>query len=314
MSMPFGSYDQRRVSRWFFGGVASSMAAVVTHPLDLLKVLMQTQAEKLSTVATTKKIVREQGVLALYNGISASMLRQYTYALTRFAVYNFGTKNMDTSTMSRKVLLAGAAGLVGGFAGAPADLLNVRLQNDVKLPREKRRNYKHVFDGLARVCQEEGWQHLFNGAGIAAIRGMLMTVGQIAFYEQSKDVLVASFNMERNMNTYVVASLIAAIAGTSITQPIDVVKTRRMNAQPGEYSGLSDVFIKTAKEGPLAFYKGYVPALTRLMPHTVLMFLGIEFLRTHFGYLPEPKQVALPHPYDIPAPILNPDLEKWNDD
>ncbi|XP_068157027.1 mitochondrial dicarboxylate carrier [Drosophila tropicalis] len=314
MSMVFGSYDQRRASRWYFGGVASSVAALITHPLDLMKVLMQTQVEKFSTVATTKKIVREQGVLALYSGISASMLRQYTYTLTRFAVYNFGSQNMDTSTMSRKAILAGFAGLIGGFAGAPSDLLNVRLQNDVKLPMEKRRNYKHVFDGLIRVCQEEGWQHLFNGAGIAAFRGMLMTVGQIAFYEQSKDFMVGSFNMEPNMNMYVVASLIAAFAGTTMTQPIDVVKTRRMNAQPGEYSGLSEIFIKTAKEGPFAFYKGYVPTLTRIMPQTVLMFLGIEFLRTRFGYLPEPKQVTLPHPYDTPAPILNPDLERWNDD
>jgi len=72
------SYNQKRIARWYFGGVASSIAALITHPIDLMKVLMQTQAEKLSMVRTTQKILREQGVLALYNGISASMLRQYT--------------------------------------------------------------------------------------------------------------------------------------------------------------------------------------------------------------------------------------------
>lgn len=29
----------KRVGRWYFGGVASAMAACVTHPLDLLKVI-----------------------------------------------------------------------------------------------------------------------------------------------------------------------------------------------------------------------------------------------------------------------------------
>ncbi|XP_043064953.1 mitochondrial dicarboxylate carrier [Drosophila ficusphila] len=285
------SYNNRRVARWYFGGVASSFAALVTHPLDLMKVLIQTQAEKLSLFQTSKKIVREQGVLAMYSGISASMLRQYTYTLARFGIYTAGSEIIDTSTMTSKTLLAAAAGGIGGYVGAPADLINVRLQNDVKLPPENRRNYKHAIDGLVRITREEGWRSLFNGSSMTAIRGMLMTVGQIAFYEQSKNNLV-KLGMPENMSTYIVASVISATVATSLTQPIDVVKTRRMNAAPGEYSSLTDVFFKTSKEGPLAFFKGYVPALTRLLPHTVLLFLGLEFLRTHFGYLPEPKKTG----------------------
>ena len=34
-----------------------------------------------------KQVVRNEGVLGLYNGISASIGRQMTYSLTRFAVY-----------------------------------------------------------------------------------------------------------------------------------------------------------------------------------------------------------------------------------
>ncbi|XP_044314962.1 mitochondrial dicarboxylate carrier [Drosophila rhopaloa] len=259
------SYNQRRIARWYFGGVASSMAAMVTHPLDLMKVLIQTQAEKLSLGQTTRKIIREQGVLAMYNGISASMLRQYTYTLSRFGIYSVGSGMMDTSTMGRKTLLAAVAGGIGGYVGAPADLINVRLQNDVKLPPEKRRNYKHAIDGLVRITREEGWRSLFNGASMTALRGMFMTVGQIAFYEQSKANLV-KVGMPENMGTYILASIISATVATTLTQPIDVVKTRQMNASPGEYSGLTDVFMKTSKEGPLAFFKGYTPALTRLMP------------------------------------------------
>ncbi|KAH8362307.1 hypothetical protein KR200_007420 [Drosophila serrata] len=285
------SYNQKRIARWYFGGVASSMAALITHPLDLMKVLIQTQAEKLSMLATARKIIKEQGILAMYNGISASMLRQYTYTLSRFGIYQVGSEMMDTSTMQRKTALAAVAGGLGGFVGAPADLINVRLQNDVKLPEEKRRNYKHAIDGLVRITREEGWRTLYNGSSMTALRGMGMTVGQIAFYEQSKDILV-DLGMPPNMGTYITASIISATAATVLTQPLDVVKTRRMNARAGEYSGLADVIIKTFKEGPLAFYKGVVPAFARLMPHTVLLFLSLEFLRTHFGYLPEPKHTG----------------------
>jgi len=47
--------------------------------------------------------------------------------------------------------------------GAPADVVNVRMQNDCKLPMEQRRNYKHAFDGLIRIYHEEGPRTLFNG-------------------------------------------------------------------------------------------------------------------------------------------------------
>ena len=36
-----------------------------------------------------KHVVKNEGVLGLYNGISASIGRQMTYSLTRFAVYEY---------------------------------------------------------------------------------------------------------------------------------------------------------------------------------------------------------------------------------
>merc|ERR1711872_287112 len=80
--------DRKRVARWYFGGLGSAGAACCTHPLDLLKVHLQTQQEgKIGIVKQTIGIVRNQGVLALYNGLSASLLRQLTYSTTRFAIY-----------------------------------------------------------------------------------------------------------------------------------------------------------------------------------------------------------------------------------
>lgn len=39
----------------------------------------------------------------------------------------------------QKVWLAGLSGACGGFVGTPGDMINVRMQNDIKLPPEKRR-------------------------------------------------------------------------------------------------------------------------------------------------------------------------------
>lgn len=115
------------------------MPLLVTHPLDLIKVVIQTQKEKLSMVETTETILKDQGFLTFYNGLSASILRNYTYTLTRFGVYTIGATMIDIDSMYNKVMLAAIGGAIGGFVGSPADLINVRFQSDVKLQMDERR-------------------------------------------------------------------------------------------------------------------------------------------------------------------------------
>lgn len=115
---------EERLSRWYFGGLGSAGAACVTHPLDLIKVQLQTAQEgKVSIIKLTGSIVRNQGITALYNGISASLLRQLTYSTTRFGIYEMGKQTFGSDLdFLGKVLLAGAAGACGGIVGTPADV------------------------------------------------------------------------------------------------------------------------------------------------------------------------------------------------
>ncbi|KAG8321439.1 hypothetical protein J6590_046614 [Homalodisca vitripennis] len=182
--------------------------------------------------------------------------------------------------------MAGAAGAAGGFVGTPADLVNVRMQNDIKLPPEKRRNYKHAIDGLFRVYKEEGVKRLWGGATTATSRAVFMTIGQLSFYDQVKIMLLASGYFQDNPTTHFLSSLTAGAVATTLTQPLDVLKTRAMNAKPGEFKGMMDLIMYTAKLGPLGFFKGYVPAFVRLAPHTILTFVFLEQLRDNFGFIP----------------------------
>ena len=134
-------------------------------------------------LAMAVKVIRDDGFLALYNGLSASCLRQATYTTTRFAIYGAVKSMRSDSNLNflEKITLAAGSGAIGAFvgsfvrsfsvlviclsarSGAPADLVNVRMQNDCKLPKEQRRNYKHAIDGIARIVREEGTKKLFNG-------------------------------------------------------------------------------------------------------------------------------------------------------
>ncbi|XP_034248581.1 mitochondrial dicarboxylate carrier [Thrips palmi] len=281
--------EQQRYARWYFGGLASAGASCVTHPLDLLKVHLQTQQGKLSLLRLTSKIVKEQGVTALYNGLSASLCRQLTYSTARFGIYEVSKQMVSSKgepvSFLTMVGMASLSGAVGGFVGVPADLVNVRMQNDVKLPVESRRNYKHAIDGLWRVWREEGTRRLWGGASVATGRAVLMTVGQLSFYDQVKMYLLATPYFDDNVITHFTASLTAGAVATTLCQPLDVLKTRAMNAKPGEFSNLWHVVTYTAKLGPLGFFKGYIPAFVRLGPQTILTFMFLEQLKLNFGYL-----------------------------
>lgn len=143
------------------------------------------------------------------------------------------------------------------------------------------------------MWRDEGFTQLFSGASTAIGRGILITIGQIAFYDQVKTMLLTTEYFNDDAVCHVVASMIASVIATTLTQPLDVLKTRAMNSEPGEYPTLWSLVSHTAKSGPCGFFRGYVPAFIRLGPHTVLMFVFLEQLRLHFGYFPEAKLVQI---------------------
>ncbi|XP_064543464.1 mitochondrial dicarboxylate carrier [Drosophila montana] len=281
-----GDNNSRRLPRWWSGGVCSAIAVTTTHPLDLIKVQLQTQTTKVPVSQLIANIYKNSGIVGFYSGISAAWFRQLTYTTARFALYEYGKQFVDANNMSAKVQLATFAGIFGGIVGVPGDVVTVRLQNDSKLPVEKRRNYKHVFDGLYRISKEEGVRSLFRGTVPALTRAVLLTIGTNAAYDQVKQVLQGKFELKEGLPLHFLTSTVAGIIGTVMTQPIDVMKTTYMNAPPGEFNGLAAVAIATAKQGPLAFYKGFVPALMRVSPNTIITFMLYEQARLRFGYLP----------------------------
>ncbi|NXK19724.1 DIC protein, partial [Arenaria interpres] len=245
------------------------------------------QEVKMRMTGMAMHVIRTDGFLALYNGLSASLCRQMTYSLTRFAIYEttrdrLSQGNKGPPPFYQKVMMGALGGFTGGLVGTPADLVNVRMQNDMKQPPSQRRNYSHALDGMYRVFREEGLKKLFSGATMASSRGALVTVGQLACYDQAKQLVLSTGLLSDNVFTHFLASFIAGGCATFLCQPLDVLKTRLMNSQ-GEYRGVAHCAMETAKLGPLAFYKGFVPAAVRLIPHTILTFLFLEQLRKHFG-------------------------------
>ncbi|KAJ1299928.1 hypothetical protein OPQ81_005369 [Rhizoctonia solani] len=157
-----------------------------------------------SMLGTFQYIVRNNGLLGLYAGLSASLLRQITYSTTRFGIYEelktrLTKKNNGTQpSFPVLVALSCTSGFIGGISGNAADITNVRMQHDAALPPEKRRNYKHALDGMLRMAREEGLMSWFRGVLPNSLRAAAMTASQLASYDTFKKLLIGHTPMTDN--------------------------------------------------------------------------------------------------------------------
>lgn len=312
------------------GGIASIVAGCATHPLDLIKVRMQLQGEthvpnpnlqslrpalafhttslsapgsihvpppplptvasKVGPVAVGVRIVQQEGVSALFSGVSATILRQTLYSTTRMGLYDILKKKWSDPksgniTLVQKIAAGLIAGAVGAAVGNPADVAMVRMQADGRLPQAQRRNYKSVVDAISRMASQEGVPSLWRGSGLTINRAMLVTASQLASYDQIKEMILEKGVMRDGLGTHVTASFAAGFVAAVASNPVDVIKTRVMNmkVEPGAeppYSGALDCALKTVRaEGPLALYKGFVPTISRQGPFTVVLFVTLEQVR-----------------------------------
>lgn len=74
---------------FYFGGAASCTAAIIVHPLDLTKVRLQNAkgTNNANMFSTMVSIIKNEGPLKIYAGLSASILRQATYSTVRLGGY-----------------------------------------------------------------------------------------------------------------------------------------------------------------------------------------------------------------------------------
>ncbi|KAG6007499.1 hypothetical protein E4U21_005967 [Claviceps maximensis] len=241
-----------------------------------------------SMSGTFVHIVKTDGPLALYSGLSASLLRQLTYSTVRFGVYE-DLKSRYTSSSGEPTFpvltaMAVASGFLGGIAGNFADVLNVRMQHDTALPLNERRNYKHAVDGMVRMAREEGPMSWFRGWLPNSSRAAVMTAGQLATYDTFKRLLVDYTPLGDTPTTHFSASFLAGLAAATATSPIDVVKTRVMSStqKHGIIHTVGDIY-KT--DGLRWMFKGWVPSFLRLGPHTICTFLFLEMHRKTYRHI-----------------------------
>ncbi|KAF5750871.1 UNCOUPLING family protein [Tripterygium wilfordii] len=269
---------------------AACFAEICTIPLDTAKVRLQLQKKAVDGAAlpkyrgmlgTVATIAREEGLSALWKGIVPGLHRQCLYGGLRIGLYEpvktmyVGKDFVGDVPLSKKILAAFTTGAIGITIANPTDLVKVRLQAEGKLPPGVPRRYTGALNAYSTIVRQEGVGALWTGLGPNIARNGIINAAELASYDQVKQTILKIPGFTDNVVTHLFAGLGAGFFAVCVGSPVDVVKSRMMG--DSAYKSTLDCFIKTLKnDGPLAFYKGFLPNFGRLGSWNVIMFLTLE--------------------------------------
>ena len=121
------------------GGSAGACQVVFTNPLEIVKIRLQIQGEMAKSVENAPKrsaiwIVRHLGLVGLYKGASACLLRDVPFSAIYFPAYAHLKKDYFGEGPNKRLnvgqlLVAGAiAGIPAAYLTTPCDVIKTRLQ------------------------------------------------------------------------------------------------------------------------------------------------------------------------------------------
>ncbi|XP_023738414.1 uncharacterized protein LOC111886407 isoform X1 [Lactuca sativa] len=149
------------------GAVSGAFATLLTNPVEVLKVRLQMNPNaRRGAINELQKIVRKEGVTALWKGVGPAMARAGALTASQLATYDeFKRVLMKRTPLEEGFYLhlmsSTIAGLVSTLITAPMDMVKTRLM----LQRESMSDgaYKNGFHCTYKVLITEGPRGLYKG-------------------------------------------------------------------------------------------------------------------------------------------------------
>uniref|UniRef100_A0A8C6XEW5 Uncoupling protein 3 n=1 Tax=Naja naja TaxID=35670 RepID=A0A8C6XEW5_NAJNA len=249
------------------------------------------QVKYKGVLGTISTMVKMEGPKSLYKGLVAGLQRQMSFASVRIGLYDsvkelYTPKGSEHTSIFTRLLAGCTTGAMAVTCAQPTDVVKVRFQAHIQLVGAPKR-YNGTVDAYRTIAREEGVRGLWKGTFPNITRNAIVNCGEMKEHLLSKflmPIILRVFSSlvvsPDNFPCHFVAAFGAGFCATVVASPVDVVKTRYMNSSAGQYkNALSCMLTMVVKEGPNAFYKGFIPSFLRLGSWNVVMFVSYEQLK-----------------------------------
>uniref|UniRef100_UPI00398F71A0 brain mitochondrial carrier protein 1 isoform X1 n=2 Tax=Pristiophorus japonicus TaxID=55135 RepID=UPI00398F71A0 len=183
-----------------YGGLASVTAEFGTFPIDLTKTRLQVQGQIIDSQYKEIKyrgmfhallrICKEEGLRALYSGISPALLRQASYGTIKIGTYQslkrLFVSRPEDETLFVNVLCGILAGVVSSSIANPTDVLKIRMQAQSGLCQGS------MIGNFIHIYQQEGTRGLWRGVSLTAQRAAIVVGVELPVYDITKKHIILS--------------------------------------------------------------------------------------------------------------------------
>ena len=295
------------------GTLSGAFTHTLTHPLDSVKIRIQAagRGQKYTggnfgvnqTLTTTRDILRNEGVRALYQGLSSSILGSsiswglyffmYDSSKNYFQKHGFVARDGQITGLGL-IMSSLNAGVVTCLVTHPIWLIKTRLQLQQRgVVISGQPVYKGTIDAAWKIATTEGiGRGLYVGLAPSLC---LISHGAIHFvcYDLLKQYYIQNFKstlIDNDQRLNGLESLVLAGGAKSfaalVTYPLQVIKTRLQDVKnktavgEARYSGMWDAVKKMYRvEGPGTFFRGIIPHTLKVTPSGAITFAIYEMLQ-----------------------------------
>ncbi|KAL3134058.1 hypothetical protein ABBQ32_008487 [Trebouxia sp. C0010 RCD-2024] len=292
--------DTKPASDVLAGAMARAASQGTIHPLDTLKVRMQSQsttaakrplskiaklippagADAAATAAKAQKAVTKAipKVASLYKGVIGAASGAGIAIGTYFAFYGAASNMLSTSTTLAPGQIAFVA---GGMAAAGGSVVKVPLA--VCIRSVQAGVYPNVFKAAGAITDAAGVRGLFTGYLPTLLEDVPDMAFKFAAYETLRQVHRRLNDRKANVQEDFAMGACAGAFAAAATTPLDVIKTNMMCTAASRPTMLSAGRAVLAQGGPKYFFRGVGARALSNGINSAVFFCFFEALRATFA-------------------------------
>ncbi|XP_063902175.1 mitochondrial carnitine/acylcarnitine carrier protein-like [Zophobas morio] len=285
--------SQKPIQSFVAGGFGGISLVVTGHPLDTIKVRIQTMEVKSGStppytgfVDCFQKVIKREGIKGLFKGMAAPVgVITPVYSLC-FLGYSLGQQlfcEQGTYKHLNDIENVVRIGLAGAFTSlftspvlAPGERIKCILQ--IQSSAKDNMKFKGPVGCGKALFTEGGFRSLARGFCATLTRDCVGSAFYFSTYEYLKNFFTpANGNGPTAIGT-LIAGGFAGIMYWITVLPIDTLKSKLQIAPLTKYpNGMRSVFVEMIRtDGPLALYRGLIPVVLRAFPANAACFFGYE--------------------------------------
>ena len=275
------------------GAIAGAVSRIITAPLERLKILYQINYKGSSKPPNIlnglKEIIKNDGITGLFRGNLINMMKSTPETSIRLACFEFfkhlykkregkNGSNNNTLTLFQLFVCGGISGLVSSFFVFPLDVLKTRFAVVNK------GTYNSIVDAVVKISRNEGRIKPFFYGYQATFCSSLPNSGlNLMSYEILKTLANNYYNEKKKQSVpfplYMIIGGISALFTSSLLYPWQLITSRIIMQGVNQKKKLGMIQIINDiryYEGIKGFYKGFKPAMTKIIVGNGVAFYAFE--------------------------------------